>query len=190
MSEKGYDGLIVWGRVLELLHVADERAFRQDGGDYAPQDYASVGFIHCCLPAQLSGVLERWFTAKDRVLLLTLDAGQLEDTLRAEPGPGGQLFPHIYGKIPRRAVLASIELQRNAFGQWVLPALLPGRSLPTAQEMARAFHTAYANAASGHGVQLLPGQEDYEGLNPTMRALLEDAMGQVRAMISGWGEPG
>ena len=92
--------------MFELLHVADPATYRMANDVYSPSSLDSAGFVHCCRPAQLSGVLERWFGSSDELLLLTLDEGVLAESIKDEAGPGGQLFPHLYGSIPKSSVLA------------------------------------------------------------------------------------
>ena len=174
--------------MFELLHVADLAAYQAAEGSYAPRGYEADGFIHCCFPSQLSGVLERWFAEENRLLLLTLDGQQLGEDLRAEPGPGGQVFPHLYGRIPRSAILAATALTRDESGLWALPTLLPGRLMPTAEEMARAFHSTYAKLAPQYGLQILPGHDSFDALGPTLRELLVETMRRVRAKMTGWEE--
>ena len=74
------------------------------------------GFIHCCTPAQLAGVLERFYTGRTGLVVLELDAAAFADELRWEaPAPpdgspvseaeAGQSFPHVYAEIPLDRVL-------------------------------------------------------------------------------------
>lgn len=64
---------------------------------------AEVGFMHCSMPEQTGGVLERYYSdITEPLLLLTLDEAALADhglEVRFEPpAPGvSELFPHVYG---------------------------------------------------------------------------------------------
>lgn len=62
------------------------------------------GFIHCCTAGQLTGVLQRYFSGQSNLILLSLDEDKLEADLKYEPGPDGELFPHIYGPINKSSV--------------------------------------------------------------------------------------
>lgn len=64
----------------------------------------SGGFIHCCTFEQLPGVRARYFAGQSGLLVLHLDERHLPD-VRYEPATGGELFPHVYGAIPREAVV-------------------------------------------------------------------------------------
>ena len=61
------------------------------------------GFIHFSTADQLAETARKHFSGEHDLLLVTVDAKQLE--LRWEPSRGGQLFPHLYGVLPLSAVL-------------------------------------------------------------------------------------
>lgn len=71
---------------------------------------AEVGFIHLCHPHQLAATHGRFYSdlPPGAVLLLEIDPARLADaglTVREEPAPDtGELFPHLYGPLPRAAV--------------------------------------------------------------------------------------
>ena len=172
----------------ELLHVADESEYQAATHSYVPSQYSKDGFIHCCQPSQLSGVLERWFASADRVLLLTVDQHVLESDIRYATGPGGQKFPHLYAAIPRKAVLAASVLKRGPNGLWDVPPLLPGRPIPSAEELAQAFRKAYSIAAEQHALPAKPNEPAHHSLKPLEEATLVTAMEQLRGYLSGWGD--
>jgi uncharacterized protein (DUF952 family) len=55
-------------------------------------------------------------------MLAAVDLSQLGDTVRWEPARGGQLFPHIYGRLPAGAVVSVATLERTPDGVVKLPA--------------------------------------------------------------------
>jgi uncharacterized protein (DUF952 family) len=61
------------------------------------------GFIHFSTAEQLAETARKHFSGQHDLLLLTVDAEQVD--LRWEPSRGGQLFPHLYGVLPLSAVL-------------------------------------------------------------------------------------
>lgn len=88
-----------------LLHVAaaaDLEAATET--HYAPAALADEGFVHCCWPDQLEGVLERYFAGRSDLVLLELDPAALDAPLREEAGPTGEGFPHVYGPLARAAI--------------------------------------------------------------------------------------
>ncbi|MCH2097429.1 MAG: DUF952 domain-containing protein [Pseudomonadales bacterium] len=102
-----------------LLHVAVEREFdaRESASSYAPEAMREEGFIHCCRAEQLVGVLERYYRDRDDLVLLTLDEAALEGALKEEDTTGrGELFPHLYGEIPRSAIVAVDPFATDAAG--------------------------------------------------------------------------
>jgi len=94
-----------------LLHVAAEadwQAARAAGTYPVPPGPggAPAPFIHLCTPAQLPGVLERFFaSAPAPLVLLEVDRQGLD--IRYEEAPDGAgVFPHLYGPLPVAAVAA------------------------------------------------------------------------------------
>lgn len=68
------------------------------------------GFIHCSTPAQLAGVLARYYRSyAGDLVLLTLDPALLSAPLRWDVvNPvTGERFPHVYGPITPDAVTRS-----------------------------------------------------------------------------------
>ena len=63
------------------------------------------GFIHCCTPAQLAGVLKRYFKGASGLVLLHLDESKLKAELKYEPSTSDEKFPHLYGAINCDAVV-------------------------------------------------------------------------------------
>lgn len=90
-----------------LWHVADPRDWQQaiDTGTYRSASLETEGFIHCCLDAQLAGVLQRYYAGIDDRVFLVLAPSALPVPVVMENTRGGQeLFPHLYAAIPREAV--------------------------------------------------------------------------------------
>jgi uncharacterized protein (DUF952 family) len=90
-----------------IYHVAsqnDWKTFETDG-EYAPEAFLREGFIHTCHAHQLQGVLQRYFAGRHDLLLLYLDEQKLACQPIYEPGTGGELFPHVYGKINKDAIV-------------------------------------------------------------------------------------
>ena len=78
----------------------------QEGkSEFLPLDYFKEGFAHCCTPAQLSGVLERYFKGKTDLVLLHLDESKLKAELKYEASTNDEEFPHLYGAVNREAVV-------------------------------------------------------------------------------------
>ena len=90
--------------LLHVAHRADLERARTDGY-YRCASLETEGFIHCCAPAQLAGVLERYYAGMEGLVLLSLDGEALGAELRHESPPGGtERFPHVYGPIELVAI--------------------------------------------------------------------------------------
>ena len=112
--------------VTRLLHIVDRITWTvvPDDEDYRPAEYAEVGFIHLSTPELVLIPANAFYAGRDDLVLLDLDPEVLGDAVRFEPGvpPSGDLlFPHLYGPIPRAAVLGVIPFPRDRDGHFVLP---------------------------------------------------------------------
>ncbi len=72
---------------------------------YQAESLQSEGFIHCSYEIQLEGVLKRYYSEVDRVLILSIDTTKLLPKLVEEPSTNGEIFPHIYGRINHNSVV-------------------------------------------------------------------------------------
>jgi len=88
----------------------------------APVDLAD-GFIHFSTKAQVAETAARHFAGADDLLLVEVDAVQLGGALKWEPSRGGDLFPHLYARLPLSAVLWVRPLRLGVDGRHDFPAL-------------------------------------------------------------------
>lgn len=71
------------------------------------------GFFHMSTRVQLEETARRHFAGQTDLVILTIDPASLHpDTLRWEPSRGGALFPHVYGAVPRTAVIRVTHVPR------------------------------------------------------------------------------
>lgn len=92
-----------------LLHVAtlDDLERARKGGRYRAASLDAEGFLHCCDPDQLAGVLERFFAGVPDLHLLRIDPARLDAQVVRENTMGGEEpFPHVYGEVPMTAVVS------------------------------------------------------------------------------------
>lgn len=91
---------------MRIYHIARPEDWENsaENGEYAVESLESEGFIHCSFDEQLAGVLERYYKGAGEVLVLEIDPELLGPKLVIEPSTGGDLYPHIYGKINVDAV--------------------------------------------------------------------------------------
>jgi len=73
--------------------------------EYEGESLRSEGFIHCSFAEQLDGVLQRYYSNAEKVLILSLDTEKLTSELVNEPSTNNEIYPHIYGKINKSAIV-------------------------------------------------------------------------------------
>ncbi|MGI8468797.1 MAG: DUF952 domain-containing protein [Pyrinomonadaceae bacterium] len=76
----------------------------KDENFYEAASLKAEGFIHCSYSYQLETVLERYYKTAEKVLILSVNPNLLAAELISEPSTGGEIYPHIYGKINRAAI--------------------------------------------------------------------------------------
>lgn len=81
---------------------------------YQTESLQTEGFIHCSFKNQIEEVLKRYYSKVPKVLILTIDTEKLRSKLVEEPSTGGDIYPHIYGRLNHNAVVAIEE--RNLGG--------------------------------------------------------------------------
>ena len=108
--------------VYKIMSAAELEQMRRDGEFRgSPADIAD-GYIHLSCASQLAATLDKHFSGVDGLMLVAVDLSLLADTVRWEPARGGQLFPHIHGRLPVGAVVSAATLERTADGMVRLPA--------------------------------------------------------------------
>ncbi|MDL9936385.1 DUF952 domain-containing protein [Gordonia sp. ABSL1-1] len=92
-----------------LLHVCGEREWATTGETYTPESLGGVGFIHLSAPRQVHLPANRLYAGRTDLILLIIDTRRVSDEIRWEPGvpgdPAAMRFPHLYGPLPRSAVV-------------------------------------------------------------------------------------
>ena len=79
------------------------------------------GFIHLSSKGQTVETAAKHFAGQADLLLISVDADALGDTLKWEESRGGALFPHIYGNLPQSAVTNVQPLPLHADGTHAFP---------------------------------------------------------------------
>ena len=94
----------------EILHLAADSDWAdRSSSHYQPAAFEAEGFVHCCTPAQLPGVVSRYYEGRSDVVMLLLDESKLDAPLVWEDTSGsGDEFPHVYGPIALEAVLSCL----------------------------------------------------------------------------------
>lgn len=116
-----------------ILHIctAADWAAVPDGGEYRAPSLDTVGFIHCSDPGTTHLPANTLYAGRTDLVLLEIEPGRLGVPLRWEAGvpahPSGIWFPHVYGPIPRAAVVAVHEFPPGPGDSFELPAALANR---------------------------------------------------------------
>jgi uncharacterized protein (DUF952 family) len=76
---------------------------------YYAESLATEGFIHCSFDNQIAGVLDRYYKGVEKVLILTINSEKLTSELVNEPSTANEIYPHIYGKINKDAIIGIEE---------------------------------------------------------------------------------
>lgn len=90
-----------------IYHVTTPEAWSNDENSdvYSPEAFVHEGFIHACHLTQLEGVLHRYFNGFKNLLLLHIEESKLTCAVKEELSTGNEMFPHIYGKINKDAIV-------------------------------------------------------------------------------------
>jgi uncharacterized protein (DUF952 family) len=109
-----------------IYKICDAAAWQaaERAGEFAgaPVDLAD-GYIHFSAADQVAETAAKHFAGQRNLVLIAVDADTLGPALRWEPSRGGALFPHLYGKLPLRAVRWTKPLPLGPDGRHMFPKL-------------------------------------------------------------------
>ncbi|MCB1386960.1 MAG: DUF952 domain-containing protein [Nitratireductor sp.] len=88
--------------------------------DGAPVDLAD-GFIHFSTAAQVCETAARHFRGRDGLFLIKVATASMARHYRMEASRGGDLFPHLYARLPVSDAVIWEEMEMRADGGHVLP---------------------------------------------------------------------
>jgi uncharacterized protein (DUF952 family) len=96
-----------------IYHVCTQAAWQQAQlqGFYTADSLALEGFIHCSTEAQVAGVLHRYYSGQQNLLLLHIEVSKLQHELKYELAPSiNEEFPHVFGVINLDAVVEAKDI--------------------------------------------------------------------------------
>jgi uncharacterized protein len=113
-----------------ILHLAAADEWATASDPYLPASLATEGFVHATDDeVTLLEVANRFYReVTGEVVVLVIDETALDAEVRREapvhpdgsaPSPGEPRFPHVYGPIPHRAVVAVRRARRTDDGRYV-----------------------------------------------------------------------
>lgn len=97
------------GRIYKILTRAEWNAARDAGRFEGSAVDLADGFIHFSTAAQAAETARRHFAGQVDLVVLEVEAADLDDALVWEPSRGGDLFPHLYGALFADKILAVTE---------------------------------------------------------------------------------
>jgi len=102
-----------------IFHIATAADWRRalESGSYTTSTVGVTleeeGLTHASRRDQVQAVFDRYYrTLREDLVLLTIDTRRLESEVRVEAA-GDDSYPHVYGPIDRRAVVAVVPLSRT-----------------------------------------------------------------------------
>lgn len=113
-----------------ILHITPYKNWVKavEAGAYRTDSLHREGFIHCSTRNQVIGVANSAFHGEHGLVLLCIDADEVEAEIRYEDCyDTGKKFPHIYGPLNISAVVQVVPFIPDTDGKFALPqALAPG----------------------------------------------------------------
>jgi uncharacterized protein (DUF952 family) len=106
--------------IYKVANAADWHKATAIGHFSGSSDDLRDGFIHLSSKTQLKGTLEKHFRGQTDLLLIAFEEDAIKPGLKWETSRGGDLFPHLYGKLPTSKALWERSLTLAADGVPVL----------------------------------------------------------------------
>ncbi len=95
---------------MRIFHIVTPEAWEAfETGIYRHPSLETEGFIHCSFEEQLDGVIERYYSEYESVVVLEIDPDLLMSRVVKEPSTASEIYPHIYGPINRDAIVSVEE---------------------------------------------------------------------------------
>ena len=111
-----------------LLHITTSAAWHATGSEVRAASLESEGFVHCSTPDQVLIPANERFRGERDLVLLVLDPDLIEaDVVFEDCYDSGHAFPHVYGPVPRSAVVSVVDFPPDADGLFRLPEAVPRR---------------------------------------------------------------
>lgn len=95
-----------------IFHITDKNWWNTfEGLDfYESPTLHEEKFIHLSTESQVSGVLERYYQGKTNLLKLHVDTEKLTSELKFEKATNDELFPHLFGKLNKSAIIKTEDI--------------------------------------------------------------------------------
>ena len=107
-----------------IYHWCPQQDWDAAGDGYLPSAFPDDGFVHCSFLDQIEATATALYRGRADLVLLCIEEEGLpvvvEDCYDA-----GEPFPHVYGPIPRAAVVAAVPFPCRDDGSFPVPAGVP-----------------------------------------------------------------
>jgi len=109
-----------------IYHFVPRSDWQAQAADpyFVTSSLARQGFIHCSTKEQVVDVANRLYRGRNDLMLLEITESKVSAPIKYENLEGGEkLFPHIYGKLNKEAIVTTAEFPCLADGGFVFPFL-------------------------------------------------------------------
>lgn len=111
--------------IYHLLKLDDWQAAERAGYYLGSAADRRDGFIHFSTASQVEASAARYHAGEPNLVLLAVDTARLGADLKWEPSGAGDLFPHLYTRMPLSAVVGVRTLTLGPDGRHRIPPLGP-----------------------------------------------------------------
>ena len=109
-------------RIFHLIREKDWETARP-AQEWRPGSLVDEGFVHCSGDEdQLVRVAQRLYPDRTDMLALEVETDRLHYSVITEPSRSGENYPHIYGPLEMRAVVAVWRIRPDGQGGFSLSA--------------------------------------------------------------------
>jgi uncharacterized protein (DUF952 family) len=109
-----------------IYHIIARTDWESAGqGALRPASLESEGFIHCSYGDQVACVANQFYADQNDLVVLAVDAEALGPLVRDEVAEACEKFPHVFGPIPRSAIVGVRPLGRDPSRRWIFEENAP-----------------------------------------------------------------
>ena len=96
---------------MKVYHIVTPEVWEKYKNEdfYEAESLQTENFIHCSFAEQVEAVLNRYYKDAKKVLLLEIETEKLTSELINEPSTNREIYPHIYGRINKDAIVSVTE---------------------------------------------------------------------------------
>ena len=98
-----------------IYHICTKKSWQEQSKalNYIHESLNIEKFIHCSNKDQIEGVLKRYFTGLNELILLKIASKKVIPLIKYEKAAIGEYFPHIYGALNKDAIIEVQEIDKS-----------------------------------------------------------------------------